>query len=129
MDKILEIVPSKIIGNISALPLLVGVVVFSVLWSSVKIEQAAAPALFVCGVVALTEIIHARKEAKFIQACQEFHAVTANDGKTFLQFTEHVFGLRGLEKLQTKDISVDGLIFRHITTDKPSPISSILFFL
>ena len=118
-------ITSKLIGSLTALPFLAGIAVFGCIriWGSS--EQATAVALFVFGVVALTELIQEKKQAKFLKMYQDFEAIRVNDTKTFLQFTDRVFGHGTLGELDTKDIPVDGLVFRHATTLKPSPFSSL----
>ena len=125
MEKIYELITKKLVGDLTALPFLASFIALGSVYYVTNFEQAAAAALAFLGVAGTAEIIISKRKTEFAQACQEFNALQCRDGVTFLKFTEHVFGRKALQRLDTKDVAVHGLVFREITTREPSFMRSI----
>jgi hypothetical protein len=125
MNKFWELFAIKIIGSVSVMPFLAGICVLGFLWYCIGFNDAAPLALFIGGIVALTEVGITKRDAYFLQMRKEFDFFSGDDIKTFLKLTEHAFGREGLSELKTQDVTLDGLIFRHVTTARPSPFATI----
>jgi hypothetical protein len=126
LDNIGKILTLKITENTTVLPFLTFILTFGIVMFFFSVKEAAAFALIVFGIASITDYSYWNAKAHFLHSNQSLKKISTNDAETFLNLSERLFGWEEL-KFEKKDITVGGLIFRHITTESfPSAIAGPL---
>ena len=124
VEKIIEIVSKRVLGNVGILPLLSAVAAFSVLALTSALKQAALGALLVFGIIGIAEHLYRQANAKHVKLMKRLDARRTYDTETFLKLADRIYGVRGW-KPEYEDITVGGFIYRIVSADKPVPMKAI----
>lgn len=123
--KATDLVTMKFTENLTVLPFVVAACAVGLSMILVSPAYSLACGLAAFGAVGGGEYLCRQVKAKIEASLKELEVLQRNDGHLFLKGTEKVFGVAGLEKVKTNDTMVYGVIYRHITTDTPSPFQAI----
>ncbi|MBI2472056.1 MAG: hypothetical protein HYV59_12580 [Planctomycetes bacterium] len=120
----LKLITLKLVGGLTVLPFLAGIIAFGLVYPFVSIKQSTSVALFIFGIVGITEHSYRVGKTNFLRILDTHKRLMADDSETFLKFSDRVLGI-GKWKAVYKDITIYGLVFRNTTTDRSSAFQTV----
>ena len=119
-----DAIGKRVIGEVSLLTLLFSMALLGILSVFMRIQQAAPVALAVFGIMGGAETVYRKAKARFLQKDASLKRCMGRNTETFLQLADKVYGVKKWSP-ETKDIRVDGVIFRLVACNRPLPMSAL----
>ncbi|BBO80208.1 hypothetical protein DSCO28_07740 [Desulfosarcina ovata subsp. sediminis] len=122
--KWVDAITGKVLGEVSVITVLFGVVMFGGLAFFLTFKQSAALALAAFGIVGCAECLYAKGNTDFRKKSKALNLRQGNDTEAFLKLADKLYGSRGWAA-QFEATAVNGVIYRLIESDRAVPLKAL----